>query len=102
MIGRAAYQDPAAILLDADRVIFDEPPSFSTPEDAVLAMRPYIETVLSDGHKLSAVTRHMLGLFNGRPGARAWRRVLSEHANRPDAGWHNVEEALASLEVRAA
>jgi tRNA-dihydrouridine synthase A len=97
MIGRAAYHAPADILLPADRVIFGEGGADRTPHDVARAMLPYIERQLSDGQRLHAVTRHMLGLFTGRPGARAWRRHLSEHATREGAGPEVVEEALARV-----
>ncbi|MFO7757112.1 MAG: tRNA-dihydrouridine synthase, partial [Roseovarius sp.] len=69
----------------------------TTAEDAVQAMLPYIEAHLAAGGKLHQVTRHMLGLFAGRPGARNWRRVLSEGATRPGAGPALVEAALAEV-----
>ena len=97
MLGRAAYHNPADVLGPADRVIFGEDVPDRTPEDAVRAMLPYIERHLASGGKLHQVTRHMLGLFTGRPGARAWRRVLSEGATRPGAGPELVEQALAQV-----
>ncbi|MGQ3488937.1 tRNA dihydrouridine(20/20a) synthase DusA [Roseovarius pacificus] len=97
MIGRAAYHQPADVLCAADRVIFGAQGPDSTPEGAVLAMLPYIEDHLATGGKLNQVTRHMLGLFAGRPGARAWRRTLSEGATRPGAGPELVEQALAQV-----
>jgi tRNA-dihydrouridine synthase A len=60
-------------------------------------MLPYVENHLANGGKLNQVTRHMLGLFAGRPGARAWRRMLSEGATRPGAGPELVEAALSQL-----
>ena len=101
MIGRAAYHDPAAILGPADPVIFGSG-SATAPEDAVRAMLPYIEAHLSTGGKLHQVTRHMLGLFTGRPGARRWRRMLSEEGHRPGAGPELVEKALGALDELAA
>ena len=97
MIGRAAYHQPADVLCAADRVIFGAQGPDSTPEGAVLAMLPYIEDHLATGGKLNQVTRHMLGLFAGRPGARAWRRILSEGSTRPGAGPELVEQALAQV-----
>ncbi|WP_288938993.1 tRNA dihydrouridine(20/20a) synthase DusA [uncultured Roseovarius sp.] len=97
MIGRAAYHQPADVLCAADRVIFGAQGPDSTPEGAVQAMLPYIEDHLATGGKLNQVTRHMLGLFAGRPGARAWRRMLSEGSTRPGAGPELVEQALAQV-----
>ncbi|MEM1352690.1 MAG: tRNA dihydrouridine(20/20a) synthase DusA [Pseudomonadota bacterium] len=98
MIGRAAYHTPADILCHADQVIFGTGRSTSA-DDAVTAMLPYIEAHLTQGGRLGQVTRHMLGLFAGRPGARAWRRVLSEGAHREGAGPELVIEALAQISV---
>ncbi|WP_407696764.1 tRNA dihydrouridine(20/20a) synthase DusA [Sedimentitalea xiamensis] len=96
MIGRAAYHDPASILCAADPLIFGQGDA-SDPVAAVGAMLPYIDAHLGSGGKLHQVTRHMLGLFAGRPGARAWRRLLSEGAHRPGAGSALVQEALAMV-----
>jgi tRNA-dihydrouridine synthase A len=95
MIGRAAYHDPGAVLLPADRVLFGAPGPDRTPDEVVARMLPYIEAHLSAGGRLHQVTRHMLGLYAGRPGARAWRRFLSEAASRPGAG---PETLLAAAE----
>ena len=102
MVGRAAYHQPADILCAADRLIFGHDGPDSTPEDAARAMLPYIERHLAAGGRLNQVTRHMLGLFAGRPGARFWRRMLSEGATRPGAGPELVEAALLQVERRAA
>ena len=64
-------------------------------------MIPYIEAHLTGGGRLHQVTRHMLGLFAGRPGARNWRRVLSEGATRPGVGPEVLEQALAQVEQTA-
>lgn len=93
MIGRAAYHQPAEILCQADRRIFGTGADTSA-QTVVEAMMPYIEAHLEEGGKLSSVTRHMLGLFAGRPGARIWRRVLSDGAHRAGAGTALVREAL--------
>jgi tRNA-dihydrouridine synthase A len=102
MIGRAAYHTPADILLDADRVIFGADGPGRSAEEVAQAMLRYIEAHLTAGGKLHQITRHMLGLFAGRPGARGWRRTLSEGATRPDAGPALVEAALAHVKNRAA
>jgi tRNA-dihydrouridine synthase A len=96
MIGRAAYHNPTEILSQADPLIFDTGRA-RTAQEAVMAMLPYIEAHLAQGGKLGQVTRHMLGLFNGQPGARQWRRILSEGAHRSGAGPALVEEALSHV-----
>lgn len=96
MIGRAAYENPY-ILADADRRFFG---STAAPRDrhaVVEAMLPYMEERLKQGAPLSAITRHMLGLFQGLPGARAWRRYLSENVHKPGAGPEVVTAALAQV-----
>lgn len=93
MIGRAAYHDPAAVLAAADPVIFGLGQE-TDPAEAVRRMIPYIEAHIQAGGKLHQITRHMLGLFAGRPGARAWRRHLSEGACRAGAGPALVLDAL--------
>jgi tRNA-dihydrouridine synthase A len=97
MVGRAAYQTPADILGAADRRIFGGGPDRSA-EDAVRGMIPYIDAHLAQGGKLNQITRHMMGLFAGRPGARQWRRMLSEGASRPGAGPQLVLDAMAAVE----
>ena len=98
MVGRAAYHAPWDILGEADRRIFGAANPVTSPEGAARAMIPTIESHLARGGRLHQVTRHMLGLFTGRPGARGWRRILSEEANRPGAGIDVLEKALASVE----
>ncbi|CUH39060.1 putative tRNA-dihydrouridine synthase [Jannaschia seosinensis] len=102
MVGRAAYHDPAAILLSADSVIHGRPDPCPDRETAVLRMIPYIEEHLTAGGRLNQVTRHMLGLFHGVPGARHWRRILSEGAARSGAGVEVLHDALEQVMVRAA
>lgn len=101
MIGRAAYHDPATILLDADRRIFGTGTA-RTAEQIVHLMLPYIDAHLTAGGRLNQITRHMMGLFQGRPGARMWRRHLSEHAHRDGAGPQVVLDALAYVTQLAA
>jgi tRNA-dihydrouridine synthase A len=97
MIGRAAYHDPVPVLGSADRRIFGASTPDRTAEDAVHAMLPHIAAHLAAGGRLNQVTRHMLGLFTGRPGARAWRRILSEQAHQDGAGVAVVETALDAV-----
>ena len=96
MIGRAAYHDPAQVLLHADSRVYGKDDQ-SSAEAAVHDMLPYIEAHLQNGGKLHQVTRHMLGLFTGKPGARAWRRVLSQGASRPGAGAELLLDALSHI-----
>ncbi len=100
MVGRAAYHDPAHILIGADALWGDEfaPDPFAVAD----AMRAYISDHLAKGGRLHHITRHMLGLFTGRPGARGWRRVLSENASREGAGLHTLDLALEALQTAAA
>jgi tRNA-dihydrouridine synthase A len=100
MLGRAAYHDPASVLIGADALWGD--PFAPDAHQVVEAMRPYIAAHLAQGGRLHQITRHMLGLFQGRAGARGWRRVLSERANRPGAGLEVIDAALCSLQARAA
>lgn len=100
MIGRAAYHEPGRVLIGAD-TLWGVGPGRDA-QDVVQAMLPYIDRHLSGGGRLHQITRHMLGLFHGQPGARGWRRVLSEGASRPGAGVALVEQALAALSLQAA
>ncbi|MFM2367581.1 MAG: hypothetical protein RIR95_2189, partial [Pseudomonadota bacterium] len=96
MIGRAAYHTPGQVLLGAD-ALWGRSAS-QTEFDVVEKMRPYIAGHLSQGGRLHQITRHMLGLFAGQPGARGWRRVLSVEANKPGAGLGVIDHALDSLQ----
>ncbi|KPU84666.1 tRNA-dihydrouridine synthase A [Marinosulfonomonas sp. PRT-SC04] len=97
MIGRAAYHTPDQALLQADAEIFGGS-SGKTTEQVVDEMRPYIERHLANGGRLNQITRHMLGLFHGRPGARGWRRTLSERSHVEGAGTEVLDAALASVQ----
>ncbi len=100
MVGRAAYQRPWDLLARADRQIWgDATDPQAGRAGAVHALLPHVEAHLAGGGRLHQVTRHMLGLFAGRPGARAWRRILSEGANRPGAGPELLLAALAATEA---
>lgn len=96
MLGRAAYETPD-LLAAVDRRIFGEDVADADPFDVVAAMEPYCARVIETGGKLSHVTRHMLGLFAGRPGARAWRRILTVRAIEPGAGLEVLRAALAAV-----
>jgi tRNA-dihydrouridine synthase A len=94
MMGRAAYQTPA-ILADVDSRLFAEP--LRDVNDAVEAYADYVGVRLSEGVPLNAMTKHMLGLFHGLPGARQFRRHLSENACRKGAGLAVLREALGFI-----
>jgi tRNA-dihydrouridine synthase A len=95
MLGRAAYQDPG-LLGEVDARIFGEG-EIVTPEAAVEAYLSYVEARLAEGVPLAAMTRHMLGLFQGRRGARAWRRILTVESVRPGADVQVILRALAEV-----
>ena len=95
MLGRAAYQNPW-LLSEVDARLFEATTSVgSTREDAIETMLPYIEEQLSEGARLHHVTRHMLGLYQGQYGGRQYRRHLSEHAYKTEAGVATLLEAAA-------
>jgi tRNA-dihydrouridine synthase A len=101
MLGRAAYHDPA-ILGQVDRRLFDPAAGDVSAEAAVIAYRPYLQRELAAGTHLYAMVRHMLGLFHGRPGARAWRRILTVEGVKPGAGIEVVDRALEAVVGEAA
>ena len=99
MLGRAAYHDPYTLHL-ADAALRGVEPR---PRAELLrALRPYAEDQLGRGVPLRHISRHILGLFHGQPGGRAYRQVLSEGAHLPGAGWDLVERALAATARTAA
>jgi tRNA-dihydrouridine synthase A len=97
MIGRQAYQQPW-FLTELEQA-FGGNDEYVVPHrhDIVLALLPYIERELDEGAELKHITRHLLGLYAGQPGARAWRRYLSENAHRPGAGIEVLHAALEKL-----
>jgi tRNA-dihydrouridine synthase A len=96
MIGREAYQNPE-ILLSVDPILHGEAAPVADGFEAIEAMIPYIEARLARGARLSAITRHMIGLFPGRPGARLYRRHLAVEAVKPGAGASVLLEAAAHV-----
>ena len=96
MLGRCAYHEPA-ILGEVDRLLFDPSAPVVSPEEAVRAYRPYLGAELARGTHLYAMVRHMLGLFHGRPGARAWRRILTVEGVKSGAGLEVVDRALQAV-----
>ena len=92
MLGRAAYHDPYVLhRLDAALSGGEAQPR----AQLLHALRPYVEDRLAHGVALKHITRHLLGLFHGQPGGRAYRQVLSEGAHKPGADWGLVEKAIA-------
>jgi len=96
MLGRAAYQTPG-LLGEVDMRLFGAAAPV-TASEAIPNYEPYIAARLAEGVSLHAMTRHMLGLFAGQPGARQWRRILSEQAPRKGAGLDVLRNALAAVE----
>ncbi len=100
MIGRAAYEMPY-LFADVDRRYYGmtaEPPS---RREVVARLLPYLELETRVGTPLARVSRHLLGLFNGLPGAKAWRRHLSQHSHLSGAGVEVVQEALERVPPQA-
>ena len=99
MLGRAAYHDPYVLhALEAAQTGM----ALRSREALLVEMRPYIEARLEGGLALKHITRHLLGLFHGQPGGRAFRQILSEGAHRPGAGWALLEQALQVTRTQAA
>ncbi|MGQ0587837.1 MAG: tRNA dihydrouridine(20/20a) synthase DusA [Gammaproteobacteria bacterium] len=97
MLGREAYENPW-LLAEADARLFGDAATGSTREQVLRRMLPYVARELAGGTPLAHITRHVLGLYRGRPGGRAFRRVISQQAHRPGAGVEVLEAALAQIE----
>ena len=97
MVGREAYQNPWS-LADVDRVLFDDAPNPQSRFDVLEAYKAYMHTELEKGVPLKRLARHLLGLFQGQPGARVWRRALSETAFRSGADLTAIEAAQDRLD----
>ena len=99
MIGRQAYHQPY-FLAELEQ---HQDPDWQAPARAevIERMLPYIDSEVAAGVPLNSITRHMLGLFAGQPGARAWRRYVSEHAHREGAGSEVLVNALNAMPVAA-
>jgi tRNA-dihydrouridine synthase A len=95
MIGREAYQNPY-FMAEVERQVFDAE-NIRSRHEVVEAMMGYIENRLQEGIPLKDITRHILGLYQGRPGARRWRRILSEEACKPAANTNVVRDALRQV-----
>lgn len=96
MIGREAYHNPW-LLAEADRQLFDDNYPMPSRHDILELLMPFVEEEFSRGAPISRITRHILGLFQGEPGARAWRRHLSENAHRKGAGPEVILEAAEKV-----
>ena len=97
MLGRAAYHQPE-LLLSVDPLFYGTPSPAPDVFAALETFEPYIAAHLEKGGSLHSITRHMLGLFTGRPGARAFRRHLATEAVRRDAGLSVLQEAIAKVD----
>lgn len=95
MVGRRAYDDPYS-LATVDRDFFGDPGPVPTREQVIEEMLPFIEGELARGTRLSRITIHMLGLFKGVPGARVWRRLLSDHSAESASAVREALEAVAA------
>jgi tRNA-dihydrouridine synthase A len=93
MLGREAYHRPF-VLAELDRALFSSSPATPSREEMLERMAEYASRALARGDRLSAITRHMLGLYNGEPGAREYRRTLSEGARAPQAGPELFKRAI--------
>jgi tRNA-dihydrouridine synthase A len=100
MLGRVAYHDPW-MLAQADERVFGEPPASRSRADVVRALARYAHVQVQRGVPLGNITRHVLGLYHGVPGARAWRRTLSDAARLRAAGPHLLLTALDAVEREA-
>jgi tRNA-dihydrouridine synthase A len=98
MLGRAAYHDPA-MLAEVDHRLYGAPPRALDLRAVAEAMIPEVEAVIARGGRAAQVYRHMIGLFHGRPGARAWRRILTVDGAKPGAGPEVLRAALAAVEA---
>jgi tRNA-dihydrouridine synthase A len=96
MMGRAIYHNPY-LLAEADQSIFGQNNTVLSRHEVIEGMLPYIERRMQQGRPLKSITRHLLGVFQGEPGARRWRRHLSENAHLPGAGIHVLKDALSLL-----
>ena len=93
MLGREAYHNPY-LLAEVDALLFNDPQPPKSRRDVILALLPYVEIQLRQGVRLHSISRHLLGLFHGVDGARAWRRHLSENASKPGADAQVLLDAL--------
>ena len=100
MVGREAVSNPY-LFADVDRRFFEPSACVLSRTEVLNAWVPYLTAQLQDGVPLQRMTRHALGLFHGCPGARQWRRHLSEAGTRAGADLQVLSQALASLKAAA-
>ncbi|WP_027147507.1 MULTISPECIES: tRNA dihydrouridine(20/20a) synthase DusA [Methylobacter] len=96
MVGREAYHNPY-LLAEVDRRFFDEVCRPRSRQEVLNLLIPYIQRQLKNGVRLNSISRHILGLFHGAPGARGWRRHISENVGKPGADENVIVDALKSL-----
>lgn len=96
MVGREAYHNPY-LLAEVDRRFFDELCRPRSRQEVLNLLIPYIQQQLKNGVRLNSISRHILGLFHGAPGARGWRRHISENVGKPGADENVIVDALKSL-----
>ena len=99
MLGRAAYHTPW-LLAECQRELFEKQ-TIKRREDIMESMNSYIERQVCQGVAVKHISRHLLGLFQGLPGAKAWRRYLSENAYRDDNNTALLNQALAAMQNAA-
>jgi len=100
MMGREAYHNPY-LLSQVDQLIFDDSHEILSRHQVVESMFPYIEKQLASGERLQSIVRHMLGIFQGVSGTKAWKRFLSENAHKANAGLDVVRHALTLVDTEA-
>ena len=98
MIGREAYQNPY-LLVDFDDVFFQDKHPKPEREEIITTLLPYIENHLEEGGKLQQISRHLLGLFQSVPGAKYWRRTISENAHLDGAGTEVLTSAIEAVQL---
>ncbi|WP_414982258.1 tRNA dihydrouridine(20/20a) synthase DusA [Congregibacter sp.] len=101
MLGRSAYHNPW-VLAELDQQLFGKPKSPRYREDIIDELLPYVEKELANGTRLNQITRHVLGLYQEVPGAKRYRRLLSEQAHRPGAGADVLRAAVNEVTQCAA
>ena len=98
MLGREAYQNPW-MLSEVDSALFGMDKPAHSRDDVIAGLIPYVERQLDEGAHLNHITRHVLGLYQGVPGARKFRRHLSENAYRKEAGLEVLEQAFGLVQT---